>query len=199
MSKPLSTESMLYEIIEHQLVEAINADHGNLIGKLGPKGSAVLCEILGAVTDTPDYSTVDHVDRAIERLLTHRTSTWPEADRSLLQSWFDEVARLRAVIETPENDDFIVGVSIEAEYQCRKHGVDNGLAARNWTQWLWVAGYLLNKAVAACQRDDTEKGKHHLVTTAALLKNWHNVLIGQPAASVHSNSGQPAADTLAGN
>lgn len=111
----------------------------------------------------------------------------------------DEIARLDAIIHSPESDDFIKGVSIEAEYQRQLHGVDATEDRFDWHQWYWVVGYLAGKALAACKSgdDNGEKAKHHLITTAALLMNWHNVLIGKPVASVHSNSGKAFIDLTA--
>lgn len=109
------------------------------------------------------------------------------------------VVELEAVICTPENNEFLKGVAIEAEYQRQKHGVDTTDGRFDWHQWFWVVGYLLGKALAACRNgsaDNGEKAKHHLVTTAALIYNWHNVLIGMPAASVHSQAGEPVARSL---
>ncbi|MFM0058507.1 hypothetical protein PQR64_23075 [Paraburkholderia phytofirmans] len=109
------------------------------------------------------------------------------------------VAELNAIIHTPESDEFLKGVSIEAEYQRQLHGVDDTDARFDWVQYFWVTGYLLNKALAACKSGEGngEKAKHHLTTTAALISNWHNVLTGKPAACVHSNSGKPTADLIA--
>ncbi|MDR6381779.1 hypothetical protein [Paraburkholderia caribensis] len=108
-----------------------------------------------------------------------------------------EIARLNAIINTPHSDDFLQGVSIEAEYQRQLHGVDAEDCRYDWPQWFWVVGYLVGKAFAACKARDAEKAKHHLVTSAALLANWHNVMSGKPAASVHSNTGRALADALA--
>lgn len=109
------------------------------------------------------------------------------------------VAELNAIIHVPESDEFLKGVSIEAEYQRQLHGVDATEARFDWHQWFWVTGYLLGKALAACKsgEDNGDKAKHHLVTTAALLNNWHNTLTGKPAASVHSNKGRSVADLIA--
>jgi hypothetical protein len=109
------------------------------------------------------------------------------------------VADLNAIVHKPESNEFLKGVSIEAEYQRQLHGVDATDARFDWMQYFWVTGYLLNKALAACKsgEGDGEKAKHHLTTTAALISNWHNVLTGKPAACVHSNSSKPLADLLA--
>ncbi|MFM0226167.1 hypothetical protein [Paraburkholderia dipogonis] len=109
------------------------------------------------------------------------------------------VAELNAIIHTPESGEFLKGVSIEAEYQRQLHGIDATEARFDWHQWFWVTGYLLGKALAACKsgEGDREKAKHHLVTTAALINNWHNTLTGRAAASVHSNRGHAVADLIA--
>ncbi|MFM0405249.1 hypothetical protein [Paraburkholderia dipogonis] len=109
------------------------------------------------------------------------------------------VAELNAIIHTPESDEFLKGVSIEAEYQRQLHGIDATEARFDWHQWFWVTGYLLGKALAACKsgEGDGEKAKHHLVTSAALINNWHNTLTGRPAASVNLNRGHAVADLIA--
>lgn len=110
------------------------------------------------------------------------------------------LAELNAIIHTPESDDFLKGISIEAEYQRQLHGVDTTEARFDWGQYFWVTGYLLNKALAACKSGEGngEKAKHHLTTAAALICNWHNALTGKPAANVHSNNGRSVADLIAG-
>lgn len=108
------------------------------------------------------------------------------------------IHELNAIIHTPESNEFLKGVSIEGEYQRQLHGVDITDARFDWHQWFWVTGYLLGKALAACKsgEGDGEKAKHHLITAAALISNWHNVLTGKPAASVHSNNGQIVANRV---
>lgn len=109
------------------------------------------------------------------------------------------VAELNAIIHTPESEEFLKGVAIEAEYQRQLHGIDTTEARFDWAQYFWVTSYLLNKALAACKSGEGngEKAKHHLTTTAALISNWHNALTGKPAASVHSNNGRSVADLIA--
>ena len=108
------------------------------------------------------------------------------------------VAELNAINKTPESNEFLKGVAIEAEYQRQLHGVDTTDGRFDWHQWFWVTGYLVGKALAACKSGEGngEKAKHHLVTTAALLNNWHNALTGKPSASVHSNNGHAVANQI---
>lgn len=145
-----------------------------------------------------DKSTAIH-QSAIHRCAPTPLYATPQPAQTKRPALEAEIARLNAIIHTPESDDFLKGVSIEAEYQRTLHGVDDTDARFDWHQWFWVAGYLLGKALGCCKTgaDNGEKAKHHLVTTAALLMNWHNVLTGKPAASVHSNSGKAFVDLIA--
>lgn len=75
-----------------------------------------------------------------------------------------ENAELRAIINTPENDDFIAGIAREAEHQRRRW---NDEGKTDW-DWFWLIGYLSQKAAT-----DKKKRKHHIITTCAALMNWH--------------------------
>lgn len=91
----------------------------------------------------------------------------------------DELARLRRVIDTPENEDFIKGVSIEAEHQLRRWpGADE---RKTPLEWAGLVLYLAGKAIRAVLEGDREKGKHHCISTAAALKNWHRRIAAQEA------------------
>jgi hypothetical protein len=125
--------------------------------------------------------------------LTYMPSAYAKLEAELKEA-HAEIERLTGIIHTPENDEFLTGTAREAEFQRQHHGVDNSEEAFDWPQWYWVAGYLLGKAWHALKQHNTVKAKHHLVTTAALLYNWHNLLSSRPAASVHSNSGKAFVD-----
>jgi hypothetical protein len=143
---------------------------------------------------------VDGFNRAAKwmqsAMTDHAVAQPAQTERAQLEA---EIARLRTIIHTPESDDFLKGVAIEAEYQRQLHGIDATEARFDWVQYFWVTGYLLNKALAACKSGECngDKAKHHLITATALISNWHNVLTGRPAACVHSNSGKPVADLIA--
>jgi hypothetical protein len=86
-----------------------------------------------------------------------------------------EVEELRALqrrVNTPEIDDFIAAIRLEAVHQVERWGEahDQGKTAEDW---FWTLGYLATKAVQAARYGDREKYLHHIVTSAALLLNWH--------------------------
>lgn len=81
------------------------------------------------------------------------------------------------IINTPETADFMAGVPIEAAHQRERWGAahDAGKAPEDW---FWLLGYLGGKALAAAKAGDLEKAKHHTISTAAALANWHAALVG---------------------
>lgn len=90
-----------------------------------------------------------------------------------------EIARLNAIINTPHADDFIRAVSIEAEHQRQRQrwGVE-GDAGKTPADWFWLVGYLAGKALHSHAAGNTEKGEHHIITTAAACANWHRSMFG---------------------
>ena len=88
-----------------------------------------------------------------------------------------ENERLNAIINTPQADDFLCAVSTEAEHQRQRWGSshDGGKAPADW---FWLIGYLAGKALHAHAAGNTEKGEHHIITTAAACANWHRAMFG---------------------
>lgn len=84
----------------------------------------------------------------------------------------DELERLYSIINRPENDDFIRGVSIEAEHQLQRWGAEHDEMKNGW-DWFWTIGFLSQKAAHAFEAGNFDKAKHHCVSTAALMKNFH--------------------------
>lgn len=82
-----------------------------------------------------------------------------------------ENERLEAIINKPETSDFLRGVSIEAEHARRRWKKDDEL--KDHWQWAGLVLFLAGKAVNAIACGDGEKFKHHCVSTAAALLNWH--------------------------
>lgn len=200
MNEPkLPTTHPLVTAVAKQLVDAIEMDNTDIsFGSLGPNATKVLAEIVSAAAPkllklTPEAEA--KLNEALSAGGARPGQVWYREDPEVVQLRA-EVARLNTIIKHPEHDDFIRGVSIEAEYQRCLHGVDASEGRFDWHQWYWVVGYLLGKALAACKsgEGDGEKARHHLVTSAALINNWHNVLTGKAAASVHSNGAKPVAD-----
>ncbi|MDR9839409.1 hypothetical protein [Herbaspirillum huttiense] len=106
-----------------------------------------------------------------------------------------EIARLNAIINTPQSGDFLRAVSTEAEHQRQRWGSshDAGKAAADW---FWLVGYLAGKALHSNNDGDLVKAEHHIITTAAALMNWHMAMFGKtdmrPGIDGDAALGQPA-------
>lgn len=85
---------------------------------------------------------------------------------------------LLAKINTPEVDDWFAGVRFEAPHQILRWGSRHD-AGKNPLDWFWLIGYLAQKAAAAAILGDFEKAKHHTISTAAALLNWHRQMSGE--------------------
>lgn len=83
-----------------------------------------------------------------------------------------EVQRLKSLIWTPHTDEFLEAVRIEAAHQRDRWG-DEHDAMKNDQERFWTLGYLAGKAIA--NGVTQEKRLHHIVTSAALLLNWHRL------------------------
>jgi hypothetical protein len=86
-----------------------------------------------------------------------------------------ELAALKALLNTPEIEDFDKAVPLEAAHQVVRWGVAHD-AGKEATDWYWVVGHLAGKALYAYMHGDVAKAKHHVITTAAVLRNWHAAL-----------------------
>ncbi len=88
-----------------------------------------------------------------------------------------EAARLKALINTPEIEQFLRAVHIEAVHQVERWGTAHDRAKRP-ADWLWLVGYLAGKALQASTSDNRDKALHHCISTAAALYNWHCAIKG---------------------
>lgn len=88
-----------------------------------------------------------------------------------------EVERLNAIINTPQSNDFLRATSTEAEHQRQRWGSKHD-AGKTQADWYWLIGYLAGKALYANLAGDTKKAEHHIITTAAVLLNWHLSMFG---------------------
>jgi hypothetical protein len=92
-----------------------------------------------------------------------------------------ELAELKALLDTPETEDFDKAVPLEAAHQVKRWGVE-GDAGKTPADWFWLVGYLAGKAMTAHITGNREKAKHHCISTAAVLRNWHaHIRTGQTA------------------
>ena len=83
-----------------------------------------------------------------------------------------EVARLYALLNTPETVHFLEGVKRETAHQVERWGEGHDLR-KEPEGFFWVLGWLSGKAVHAMRAGDFEKARHHTISSAALLANWH--------------------------
>ena len=90
----------------------------------------------------------------------------------------NEVARLNAIVNTPQSNDFLRAVSTEAEHQRQRWGSSHD-AGKTPADWFWLVGYLAGKALHAHAAGDAAKAEHHIITTAAALANWHLAAFGK--------------------
>lgn len=130
-----------------------------------------------------------HIDRV--RNHAGEESLWPlrmcgvPALLDDAEALLDEVARLTrerdrltALLNTPEVDDFAKGVQLEALHQRERWGSDHD-GGKTDADWFWLVGHLASKALCAVMGGNAAKAKHHLVTTAATLCNWHAATLGK--------------------
>lgn len=92
-----------------------------------------------------------------------------------------EVLRLREQLNTPELDRLAEGVVAEAQHQRHRWGTTDD-AGKTPFDWFWLIGYLAQKAASAAVAGDGDKAKHHVISTAAALANWHAFLTGEHSA-----------------
>lgn len=92
-----------------------------------------------------------------------------------------EVARLKALLNTPELEDFAKAVPLEAAHQRERWGQEHD-ARKEPEDWFWVVGYLAGKALRSHIEGNVEKAKHHTITCAAVLANWHARIIADAGA-----------------
>lgn len=88
-----------------------------------------------------------------------------------------EVERLHALLNRPEIADFMVGVRFEAAHQVERWSTAHD-AGKTPYDWFWLIGYLGQKAAHAAVTGDLDRAKHHTISTAAALANWHAQLAG---------------------
>lgn len=94
-----------------------------------------------------------------------------------LERRINEVRVLRQMFKTPEVDDFLRGVHLEAIHQVERWG-DSSDLAKNAEDWFWLIGYLAGKALRSVIEGNHDKSRHHCISTAAALYNWHCAISG---------------------
>lgn len=103
-----------------------------------------------------------------------RDPEWLERENELLRN---RLLDLEERLATPEIDDFFQGVKLEAVHQRERWGSEHD-EGKSPPDWFWLIGYLAGKALHAAMMGDVDKLKHHCVSTAAALFNWHSYVSG---------------------
>lgn len=98
-----------------------------------------------------------------------------DADR--MRSIADAIESRERLINSPELENFLRGVHVEAVHQVERWGVADDRAKRP-ADWFWLVGYLAGKALHAAIAGDFDKARHHCISTAAALYNWHCAIRG---------------------
>ena len=102
---------------------------------------------------------LDRLDAEIEELRIARDRAEAEAER------------FRALISRPYVGLWADEVVVEAAHQ-RERWPSAEDAKKTPAAWFWLVGYLAGKALAAAEAGDTDKLRHHTVSTAAVLAHW---------------------------
>lgn len=115
----------------------------------------------------------DYFDRAIATFAGDPPAT--DFQRGHLEALKVARAELATLLNSPEIEDFTAALPLEAAHQRERWGCDHD-AVKSPFDWFWLVGYLSQKAAAAAVAGDVEKAKHHTISTAAALANWHQAL-----------------------
>lgn len=103
------------------------------------------------------------------------TSQADAAALATIRAALEDGARLDALVNNPQTEDFLFAVRMESVHQVEKLGEahDRGKSAENW---FWLVGYLAGKCLRAAITGDRTKALHHTISTAAACANWHRAI-----------------------
>jgi hypothetical protein len=132
----------------------------------------------------------------IDEYLTEIGHRGPTIYQGLLGEAQAELLRLDALINTPETEDFLKGVEHEAVHQQERWGSEHD-EGKSAVDWVFLIGHLLTKASCAFLAGNTDKAKHHIITSAAACRNWHAQVSGEgnamrPGISMYEQEGGKA-------
>lgn len=108
-------------------------------------------------------------------------------DRREMLDKISKLERKLDEINTPEINDFIAAVELEAKHQRIRWGTEHD-GGKTDADWFWLIGYLAGKAL-----HKPEKQLHHIITTAAACLNWHAAKAGV-SNSMRPGIAEPAAE-----
>lgn len=109
---------------------------------------------------------IDYIDKVVDDLQVTANAL---ADERM------EHGLLQELLSRPEIDDFWEGIVTEAAHQRQRWGDahDRSKSAENW---FWLVGYLSGKALRASIEGQKAKAKHHTISSAAALFQWHQAI-----------------------
>jgi hypothetical protein len=156
---------------------AESKDRRILLDTVGDLAEALL-KVRDWVSSNPEA--VSYINKAIAcagiRSSAGAATTSEDArDAEALQA---EVARLTALINSPEIADYTKGVQLEASHQRERWGTSHD-GGKEPADWFWLVGYLAGKALKAHIDGNSEKALHHTISTSAALCNWHAAILGK--------------------
>lgn len=137
---------------------------------------SLLAKTIGVVNWTAGDGSEDYDCDLAQTLLNilEAKGLWNSEDGKFADA---RIADLKAQLNTPETADFMKGVPLEAAHQRERWGAEHD-AGKAPFDWFWLIGYLAQKAAMAAIAGNVEKAKHHTISTAAALANWHLALSG---------------------
>lgn len=103
--------------------------------------------------------------------------------------WRERYFDLWKMVNTPQVDNFMSAVPLEAAFQVEKWGSDHD-AGKTPMDFFWLLGYVSQKAAQSLMKfdssdgtvEDLDKSKHHIITTAAVCLNWFRRVTGEEFA-----------------
>ena len=106
----------------------------------------------------------------------------PNDDAAWQEFLFERWRAMDALVNSPEVDDFMKAIPLEAAHQVERWGAEHDRRKSAW-DWYWTLGFLAGKAAHSMLSGDWFKAKHHCVTVAALALNWHRRVAEMDAGS----------------
>lgn len=171
-----------HERIVAERIAAVTAERDAAIADIAKLAipQAVYLNLLTGRIAKPNHHQINHiypdlVSETIAEVTAERDTAIAERDR------------LRKLIDTPINDDWFFGAKIEAVHQQERWGVSHD-QGKSPLDWFWLIGYLAQKVTESAINGDIEKAKHHTISTAAALLNWHRHLSVEPATLMQAST-----------
>jgi hypothetical protein len=132
-----------------------------------------------------------NIESALDEMDVNDRKTAKEVVEKLLaEARLESVEEYKRSLDVPELEDFTKGTILEAQHQRQRWG-DEHDTQKDPEEWFWLVGYLAGKGLHAQRAGNMEKFKHHLVTGAAVLANWHARTVAELRALAGS-SGPPS-------